>query len=80
MDPTANLADQKRLAERMLRDFADTGRVLPEDAERLAELVLALDEWLRRGGFLPLVWAEAASKEERRAEALARRAPGGEGG
>jgi hypothetical protein len=26
------------------------------DATRLAELVLALDEWIRKGGFLPTRW------------------------
>ncbi len=28
------------------------------DAEELAELVLALDEWLRKHGALPTVWIE----------------------
>lgn len=27
-----------------------------EDAARLAELVLALNEWIMRGGFLPVPW------------------------
>jgi hypothetical protein len=27
-----------------------------EDGVRLAELVVALDEWIRKGGFLPYRW------------------------
>ena len=54
MDPDANLNEQLVIAMTMLdkeSEHIDTG-----DAVRLAELVLALDEWLRRGGFLPKQW------------------------
>lgn len=50
MDPNANLEEQLRLAEAIL----DEG----EEGNRLAELVLALDEWIRRGGFLPEAWGK----------------------
>jgi hypothetical protein len=49
MDPTANLTEALQLA-------ADLVEGEDPDAARLAELVIALDEWLRRGGFLPVPW------------------------
>ena len=52
MDPNSNLTEQLRLAEKMLRDPA----INPDDSERLAEIVLALDGWIRGGGFLPDGW------------------------
>jgi len=59
MDPDANLAEQRRIAARLLDDNQrkdDYGRA--QDANRLAELVQALDEWLTRGGFLPPSWGK----------------------
>ncbi len=56
MDPAANLSEQIEIAEEViaLADRDEPGeRRLAELAERLAELVLALDEWRRRGGFDP---------------------------
>jgi hypothetical protein len=55
MDPNANLEEQRRIARRIL-DGDD------RDAERLAELVEALDEWLASGGFLPSDWAAGRAK------------------
>ncbi len=61
MDPNANLIEQLKLAERLILD-ADAGpdnapmRINPTDALRLAELVQALDGWIRSGGFLPAGW------------------------
>lgn len=56
MDPHVVLAAQLRLAARIL-ERADAGEpVDPNDAERLAELVQALDGWLVKGGFLPPRW------------------------
>lgn len=50
MDPIANIQEQRELANMLLsgeaHDFVDT-------AVRLAELVLALDEWRRKGGYDP---------------------------
>ncbi len=53
MDPTENLKEQLRLAARMASDTALWSHA---DAERLAELVIALDEWISKGGFLPAQW------------------------
>lgn len=55
MDPNANLAEQLRIAKRILFDDEDAS----PDAERLAELVLALDEWISNRGFMPRVWENA---------------------
>lgn len=58
MDPTANLAEQRRLVEELHHgnlsetDAADAGRLL---ADRVKEL----DEWLSRRGFLPAPWRAA---------------------
>lgn len=53
MDPNANLLEQLELAHKI----AEAG---PQDsggyADRLAELVFALNEWIKRGGSLPDVW------------------------
>ena len=57
MDPNANLAEQLALAKQIIDD--DERQPVPHDgtdAHRLAELVLALDEWRHRGGFLPARW------------------------
>lgn len=55
MDPNANLAEQRRILARFNADEASLA-----DAERLAELVAALDEWISRGGFLPAEWQPPA--------------------
>jgi hypothetical protein len=51
MDPNANLAEQLILANRILNGEED-----PCDSERLAELVLAMNEWLSKQGFKPERW------------------------
>jgi hypothetical protein len=50
MDPHANINEQRALVASLLDgdDYIDTG-----DAVRLAELVLALDQWRTDGGFDP---------------------------
>jgi hypothetical protein len=49
MDPNANLTEQLRIARTLVdEEFPDAG-----DVQRLAELVLTLDEWRRMGGFDP---------------------------
>jgi len=59
MDPNANLERCRRLAKRLIEqeenqrragDNHDTG------GYELAELFVALDEWISRGGFLPRAW------------------------
>lgn len=56
MDPKANLKEQIELAKQILEieDHCtnDTENVV-DLGSRLAELVLALDEWQRKGGFSP---------------------------
>lgn len=67
MDPNATLQELLGLVRtiRRHRENACTCRAegipcdagLGDDAERAATLLLALDDWLRRGGFLPAPWA-----------------------
>lgn len=53
MDPVANINEQRQLARR-IQDATDrSDRPDPDDVDRLVELVLALDEWRRAGGFDP---------------------------
>jgi hypothetical protein len=42
------------IADLITGDFDEV--IPPEDIERLADLVLALDEWLSNGGALPERW------------------------
>jgi hypothetical protein len=54
MDPIANIAEQRALAREIIEAQDDAlGGADPELVDRLAELVLALDEWRRNGGFDP---------------------------
>jgi hypothetical protein len=66
MDPDANLNEQLLLAARlrliaMTRQrrnlTADEDAEVYESADRLAELVEALNRWLSVGGFLPSRWS-----------------------
>lgn len=59
MDPTENLRMQLRIADRLIEADDKDLRPLPTDAVALAELVIALDEWVKAGGFLPSQWLEA---------------------
>jgi hypothetical protein len=58
MDPDAVLAEQLRLAGAMLADHHDSdgNGVDRHDAAELASLVIELDEWITKGGFLPKAW------------------------
>lgn len=70
MDPNANLDEQLRLVEE-IQAMQDAGGpsgeveigALTENAERLAELVEALDHWITGGGFLPSRWAERPNRK-----------------
>lgn len=55
MDPDVNLAEQLKIAHRILNREPWSQM----DGERLAELVEALDGWIRRGGFPPKAWARS---------------------
>ena len=57
MDPNENLREQREIAERIVRCHEDE----TNDALALAELVLALDGWLQRGGFMPAEWTPFAA-------------------
>jgi membrane-bound lytic murein transglycosylase MltF len=54
MDPDANLTEQRRLAARLVAYDQNTAHM--EEARRLAELVEAMDVWLKNGGRLPKEW------------------------
>lgn len=56
MDPNANLKEQLDLANGIMKVWDDGAYPAPEDAARLSELVVALDEWIRKGGILPEHW------------------------
>jgi hypothetical protein len=56
MDPDENLKQQLRLAREMLAAQDSGSYTAFDDVARLAELVIALDEWLHKGGALPRVW------------------------
>lgn len=56
MDPDANLEEQLELANRLV-DLVDEVHTSTVDVVRLAELVLAMDEWIGRGGFVPKRWS-----------------------
>lgn len=56
MDPTANLKEQLALANQIVTAHNAGEDVHEADVDRLAELVLALDAWVRGGGFLPAAW------------------------
>lgn len=58
MDPNANLEEQLKLARDLLKQIDTAGR-MPSAVStgRLCDLVIALDEWIRKGGFLPATWA-----------------------
>ena len=53
MDPDANLKEQLEIAHEAYNHFDDGN---DKDMDRLVELVIALDEWLAGGGFLPTRW------------------------
>jgi hypothetical protein len=67
MDPNCNLTDQLAFARSILeqvdkdQDSEVTRRIVAGFAVRLAENVLALNEWITKGGFLPKPWEGDAS-------------------
>lgn len=58
MDPNANLDEQLRIAARLVAASERGAKLDENDAERLADLVLALNDWLQGGGFLPRNWSK----------------------
>jgi hypothetical protein len=60
MDPNVNLEAQRKMAARIMR--GEPSGDMPTDAEHLAALVVALDNWLKRGGKLPRDWDKALAR------------------
>jgi hypothetical protein len=57
VDPDANLEEQRTLAARIIEGSqGGLGGVDVDDGIRLAELVDALDRWMKGGGFPPAAW------------------------
>ena len=61
MDPDANLKEQLELALSMINENIDDHTAsdtanLAARGQKLAELVLALDGWIRHRGFKPKRW------------------------
>lgn len=56
MDPDSNLTEQLELAKDILGAADHGGSIDEDDVVRLAELIESLDEWIKRGGFLPKRW------------------------
>jgi hypothetical protein len=80
MDPEANLSEQLSLAAEIIEIIDERGdedgNLCDEDkdevvdnANRLAELVQALDGWIRSGGFLPKRWVKKPKSQRELAEA-----------
>jgi hypothetical protein len=64
VDPDANLDEQLDLTRAILSEdetAAARWGSKEEQAHRLAELIHALDGWIRGGGFLPKAWTEGKS-------------------
>jgi hypothetical protein len=59
VDPEANLQEQLSLSKRIIEKRDRELLVDESEVERLAELVVALDDWITRGGFLPQPWHDA---------------------
>ena len=64
MDPDANLKEQLEIIARIIAR-GETGSYTEAerdeqvaDAERLADLVEALDGWIKGGGFPPAAWRQ----------------------
>lgn len=66
MDPDKALEHVLETARFILGGTA--GDMFEESAEELAQQILDLDQWLRRGGFPPKPWNRKAEKNRRTAE------------
>lgn len=64
MDPDANLNEQLELAQAIADEDEDSDRIeSAENGQRLADLVLALHEWISKGGFLPTAWRDVLVRD-----------------
>lgn len=64
MNPDENLKRQLLLAQTIQDAPGEDGA--PDAANELAELVIALDEWIKNGGFLPRRWQPPTRQSVRR--------------
>lgn len=64
MDPSANLKEQLELAEKLFtrEEEYESSDDYDIDARRLAELVLALNEWIMGRGYMPVQWQAARAQ------------------
>lgn len=63
MDPNANLKEQLRIVEQLREaDHACDEAQVMVLSSRLCDLVVALDSWIRSGGFLPADWQKGQSR------------------
>jgi hypothetical protein len=53
MDPDAAWAEALAIAARLQNEERDDVTLLLDDGERLAQLVMSIQEWLDKGGFPP---------------------------
>lgn len=61
MDPDANLESCLERANEVIAEWdTEDDRDFARNAYELAELVVALDEWLKKGGALPNEWSKVA--------------------
>jgi hypothetical protein len=61
MDPDACWAEALALSDRLQNEKSDDVTSRLDDGERLAQLVLSLDEWVKKGGFVPRVFQPKTS-------------------
>lgn len=59
MDPTANLDEQLHIASLVILEGMP-----PQSIDRLAELVLSLNEWMLKRGTPPTQWPKSESMED----------------
>lgn len=56
MDPNSCLTHMRAMANDILLTLDAEKVPTTDDVEELAEMIQNLDEWIRRGGFLPDDW------------------------
>lgn len=70
MDPNASLTELRDLATRIVNRADGLSPSDVGDVDRLAELALALDEWITRRGSLPNAWAHNRQLTQEEVDAL----------
>lgn len=59
MDPDENLKELRELTANFEENDSQETYPSSRDAYRIVELIEALDEWIKKGGFLPAEWQAA---------------------